>query len=76
MRFVTRPGGGAGRDHLPAAADFPGRPCRFLAFALTEDDLHRGNVVDFTATVDGKKLEVRTERIAVLSSHPLNDGWQ
>ncbi len=35
-------------------------------FALTEDDLHRENVVDFTATVDGKKIEVRTERIAVL----------
>ncbi len=35
-------------------------------FALTEDELHRENVVDFTATVDGKKIEVRTERIAVL----------
>ena len=35
-------------------------------FALTEDDLHRENVVDFTATVNGKKIEVRTERIAVL----------
>jgi len=35
-------------------------------FALTGDDLHRENVVDFTATVDGKKIEVRTERIAVL----------
>jgi hypothetical protein len=35
-------------------------------FALTEESLHRENVVDFTATVNGKKIEVRTERIAIL----------
>lgn len=34
-------------------------------FALTEDSLRRDNVVDFTAMVDGKKVAVRTDRVAV-----------
>lgn len=35
-------------------------------FALPEENLHRDNPVDFTAVVDGKKIKVRTERIAVI----------
>jgi hypothetical protein len=35
-------------------------------FALPEESLRRDNLVDFTARVDGKQIEVRSERIAVL----------
>lgn len=35
-------------------------------FALDEDSLRRDNVVDFVAMVDGKKVAVRTDRIAVV----------
>ena len=35
-------------------------------FALPEERLRSDNLVDFTAKVDGKRIEVRSERIAVL----------
>jgi hypothetical protein len=35
-------------------------------FALPEESRNRDNVVDFSAMVDGKKIEVRTERLAIL----------
>lgn len=59
-----------GSDEVRGEVIFPLPPISLSAlidsgFALPEHQLRRDNVVDFTATINGRPIEVHTERIAV-----------
>lgn len=68
VSYVFRHGGD---EDLTGEVIFPLPPINLSGlmesdFALPREDLDKQNIVDFTATVDGKKIPVKVDRIAVI----------
>ena len=63
-----------GDEDLEGEVIFPLPPINLGAlnesdFALSDEDLEKENIVGFTATVDGKSVPVKVDRIAVLEDY-------